>query len=40
MLDYTKINVIIQAMASFEDTTGVKREDAVEQKNKQTNYFE
>ncbi len=37
VLDYTKINVMIQAMASFEDTTGMTWEDAVEQKNEQAN---
>ena len=36
-LDYTKISVMIQAMASFEDTTGMMWEDAVEQKNEQAN---
>ena len=34
-LDYSKINIMIQAMASFEDTTGMMWEDAVEQKNEQ-----
>ena len=33
----TGLNVMIQAMASFEDTTGMMWEDAVEQKNEQTN---
>ena len=37
VLDYTKINVMIQAMASFEDTTGMTWEDAVGQKNEQAN---
>ena len=37
VLDYTKLNVMIQAMASFEDTTGMMWEDAVEQKNEQAN---
>ena len=32
----TGLNVMIQAMASFEDTTGMMWEDAVEQKNEQT----
>ena len=36
-LDYTKLNVMIQAMASFEDTTGMMWEDAVEQNNEQAN---
>ena len=34
-LDYSKINIMIQAMASFEDSTGMMWEDAVEQKNEQ-----
>ena len=37
VLDYTKLNVMIQAMASFEDTTGMMWEDAMEQKNEQAN---
>ena len=37
VLDYTKLNVMIQAMASFEDTTGMMWEDAIEQKNEQAN---
>ena len=37
ILDYTKLNVIIQAMASFEDTMGMMWEDAVVQKNEEVN---
>ncbi len=37
ILDYTKLNVLIQAMASFEDTTGMMWEDAVVQKNEEVN---
>ena len=37
VLDYPKLNVMIHAMASFEDTTGMMWEDAVEQKNEQAN---
>ena len=32
-IDYTKLDLMIQAMASFEDTTGMMWEDAVENKN-------
>ena len=37
MLDYTKLDLMIQAMASFEDTTGMMWEDAVQNKNEQAN---
>ena len=36
-IDYTKLNLMIQAMASFEETTGMMWEDAIEQKNEQAN---
>ena len=33
MVDYSKLDLMIQAMASFEDTTGMMWEEAVENKN-------
>ncbi len=35
VLDYTKLNVMIQAMASFEESTGMMWEEAVTQKNQE-----
>ena len=37
MLDYTKLDLMIQAMASFEDTTGMMWQDAVQNNNEQAN---
>ena len=36
-IDYTKLDLMIQAMASFEDTTGMMWEEAVENKNETAN---
>ena len=37
ILDYSKIDLMIQAMASFEDTTGMMWEEAVQNQNEQAN---
>ena len=37
MLDYTKLDLMIQAMASFEDETGMMWQDAVQNNNEQAN---
>jgi len=37
MLDYTKLDLMIQAMASFEDSTGMMWEEAIAQSNEQAN---
>lgn len=37
VLDYTKLDLMIQAMASFEDTTGMMWRDAIESNNEQAN---
>ena len=36
-IDYTKLDLMIQAMASFEDSTGMMWEEAVENKNETAN---
>ena len=37
VLDYTKLDLMIQAMASFEDTTGMMWEEAIASNNEQAN---
>ena len=37
VLDYTKLDLMIQAMVSFEDSTGMMWEDAIAQNNEQAN---